>query len=136
GSAAVDAVAKKAARLGDYARYSFFDKYFKKIGCTSPGCPGSADYGSAHYLISWYYAWGGAMPGGGWAWRIGSSHTHSGYQNPMAAFALSRFEPMKPASPNAKRDWEASLARQIELYRWLQSAEGAIAGGATNSWKG
>ncbi len=29
-----------------------------------------------------------------------------------------------------------SLRRQIELYRYLQSAEGGIAGGVTNSWKG
>jgi hypothetical protein len=28
------------------------------------------------------------------------------------------------------------LQRQLEFYRWLQSAEGAIAGGATNSWGG
>lgn len=137
GNAAVDAIARKAGRLGDYARYSFFDKYFKKIGCTSPSCPAVADYASAHYLISWYYAWGGAAPGsGGWAWRIGSSHNHSGYQNPMAAYALSQAAGLKPASPGGARDWGASLTRQIEFYRWLQSAEGAIAGGATNSWKG
>ncbi len=137
GNAAVDAITKKAARLGDYARYSFFDKYFKKLGCTSPSCPVATDYASAHYLISWYYAWGGSMPpGGGWAWRIGSSHNHSGYQNPIAAYALSQAPALKPASPNGARDWGVSLTRQIELYRWLQSAEGGIAGGATNSWKG
>jgi hypothetical protein len=33
-------------------------------------------------------------------------------------------------------DWSTSLERQLELYRWLQSDEGAIAGGATNSWEG
>jgi Glycosyl hydrolase family 48 len=137
GNALVDADTKKAARLGDYARYSFFDKYFKKFPCTSPSCATSTDYGSAHYLISWYYAWGGSMPpGGGWAWRIGSSHNHSGYQNPMAAYALSQSPALKPASPNGARDWGVSLTRQIEFYRWLQSAEGGIAGGATNSWKG
>jgi hypothetical protein len=136
GSTAVDGVVKKAAKLGDYARYSFFDKYFKRIGCTSPSCPAASDYASAHYLISWYYAWGGAAPGGGWSWRIGSSHNHSGYQNPLAAWALASFAPLRPASPNAARDWGVSTARQIEFYRWLQSAEGGIAGGATNSWKG
>lgn len=137
GNGSVDAVTKKAAKLGDFARYSLFDKYFKKLGCTSPSCPTSTDYGSAHYLISWYYAWGGAAPpGGGWAWRIGSSHNHSGYQNPMAAWALSSFGALKPASPNAARDWGVSLTRQVEFYRWLQATEGGIAGGATNSWKG
>ncbi len=36
-----------------------------------------------HYLLSWYYAWGGATDSSaGWAWRIGSSHAHFGYQNP------------------------------------------------------
>ncbi|APR77991.1 Endoglucanase A precursor [Minicystis rosea] len=137
GNASVDAVTKKAAKLGDYTRYSFFDKYFKTMGCTSPSCPTSKGYGSAHYLISWFYAWGGsAPPGGGWAWRIASSHNHSGYQNPMAAYALAKSPALKPVSPNGARDWDTSLTRQIEFYRWLQSSEGAIAGGATNSWKG
>lgn len=137
GNPKVDAVVKKAAKLGDFARYSLFDKYFKTMGCTSPSCPAAKDYGSAHYLISWYYAWGGAAPpGGGWAWRIGSSHNHSGYQNPMAAYAMAKVPGLKPASPNAARDWDMSLTRQIEFYRWLQSVEGPVAGGATNSWKG
>jgi len=136
GNAAVDALTKKAAKMGDFARYSFFDKYFKKIGCTSPSCPAVDDESSAHYLISWYYAWGGAAPPGGWSWRIGSSHNHSGYQNPMAAYALANYAPLKPASPNGARHWATSLTRQIEFYRWLQAAEGGIAGGATNSWKG
>ncbi len=114
-----------------------FDKYFKKLGCTSPGCPAASDTTSAHYLISWYYAWGGAAPpGGGWAWRIGSSHNHSGYQNPLAAYALSQSPALKPASPTGARDWGISMTRQIEFYRWLQASEGGIAGGATNSWKG
>jgi hypothetical protein len=137
GNAAVDAVAKSAGRLGDYTRYAMFDKYFKQLGCTSTGCEPATAYESAHYLISWYYAWGGSAPGGGsWAWRIGSSHTHSGYQNPMAAFALSHTAELKPQSPNGARDWGTSLDRQLEFYRWLQSDEGAIAGGATNSWNG
>ena len=41
---------------------------------------------ASHYLLSWYYAWGGATDTtAGWAWRIGSSHAHCGYQNPLAA---------------------------------------------------
>jgi hypothetical protein len=133
--AATSAVVKNASRMGDYLRYSLFDKYFKSLGCKSPSCPPSSDRGSAHYLLSWYYAWGGSLSAaGGWSWRIGSSHAHGGYQNPLAAYALSAG--MKPASPSAASDWAASLRRQIELYRWLQSAEGAIAGGATNSVNG
>ena len=41
-----------------------------------------------------------------------------------------------PDSPTAAQDWAQSLQRQLEFYRWLQSAEGGIAGGATNSWAG
>ena len=78
----------KAAKLGDYLRYAMFDKYFMKPGCRRPGENPGRGYESAHYLLSWYYAWGGAIDGGGWAWRIGCSHVHSGYQNPLAAWVL------------------------------------------------
>jgi hypothetical protein len=129
----------KAAKMGDYLRYALFDKYFKKIGnCVGPtACPAGSGKDSAHYLLSWYYAWGGATDtSAGWAWRIGSSHAHGGYQNPMAAWALSNYAPLAPKSSTGKSDWATSLTRQIEFYTWLQSSEGAIAGGATNSWKG
>ena len=72
----------------------------------------------------------------GWSWRIGASASHSGYQNPFAAYVLAKEKAFKPASPNATRDWSTSLGRQLEFYRWLQSAEGGMAGGATNSWRG
>jgi hypothetical protein len=127
----------KAAKLGDFLRYAMFDKYFKPIGCKSLDCPGADGRASAHYLLSWYYAWGGALPASGnWAWRIGSSTSHQGYQNPMVAYALSSDGDMRPRSPSAWGDWARGLVRQLELYRWLQSAEGAIAGGVTNSWGG
>ncbi|MCG8697171.1 MAG: Ig-like domain-containing protein, partial [Bacteroidales bacterium] len=42
----------------------------------------------------------------------------------------------KPKSSNGARDWEDSFNRQMELYRYLQSPKGAIAGGVTNSWNG
>src|SRR5581483_879043 len=80
--------------------------------------------------------WGGAEPGGGWAWRIGDGAAHHGYQNPVAAWALSTVSGMAPKSSTGKSDWATSLKRQIEFLRWLQSADGAIAGGATNSWNG
>jgi hypothetical protein len=137
GSAVVSDLAKRAAHMGDWLRYALFDKYFKTQGCTSSRCPGGTDYDSAHYLLAWYYAWGGSIAkAGSWSFRIGASSAHGGYQNPLAAYALSSVTAFKPLSPNAARDWKISLDRQLEFYRWLQSAEGAIAGGATNSWNG
>jgi hypothetical protein len=124
----------KAAKMGDYLRYSMYDKYFKALGCTSPSCPAGQGKNSSTYLLDWYYAWGGAYPSNAWSWRIGSSAAHFGYQNPLAAYALSNISALKPLSPTAAGDWQTSLGRQLEFYTWLQSAEGAIAGGATNSW--
>ncbi|UTO65497.1 glycoside hydrolase family 48 protein [Streptomyces rapamycinicus] len=129
----------KAAKMGDYLRYAMYDKYFKKIGnCAGETtCPAGSGKNSSHYLLSWYYAWGGATDtSAGWSWRIGSSHAHGGYQNPMAAWALSSYADLKPKSATGASDWSTSLKRQLEFYRWLQSSEGAIAGGATNSWQG
>lgn len=128
----------KAGKMGDYLRYSFFDKYFKQIGnCTSPSCPAGSGRTSEHYLLSWYYAWGGSLStSGGWAWRIGDGAAHFGYQNPLAAYALSTDTAMEPKSPTGVSDWATSLKRQLQFYQWLQSSEGAIAGGATNSWGG
>ncbi|EMS73539.1 glycoside hydrolase family 48 protein [Ruminiclostridium cellobioparum] len=122
----------KASKMGDYLRYSMFDKYFRKIG--SPSTAGTG-YDAAHYLLSWYYAWGGGV-GSDWAWIIGCSHNHFGYQNPLTAWVLSNDAAFKPKSTNGASDWSKSLSRQIEFYQWLQSAEGAIAGGASNSYNG
>ena len=121
---------EKTTKLNDYLRYCFFDKYFKKIGCQDVNSGGNG-YNSAHYLISWYYGWGGDV-GGNWAWRIGGSHVHFGYQNVMAGYAAKTL----PMSRQAQIDWNTSLQRQIELYKWLQSEEGAISGGCTNSLNG
>ncbi|MEN3308298.1 MAG: hypothetical protein V7603_4500 [Micromonosporaceae bacterium] len=135
---AVSASVAKAAKMGDYLRYGMFDKYFKQIGnCTSPtSCPAGTGRSAQHYLLGWYYAWGGAEPGGGWAWRIGDGAAHHGYQNPVAAWALATIGSMAPKSTTGKSDWATSLSRQIEFLQWLQSPQGAIAGGATNSWDG
>ncbi|MFI1444515.1 glycoside hydrolase family 48 protein [Streptomyces fructofermentans] len=135
----VSATVGKAAKMGDYLRYSMYDKYFKKIGnCVGPtACQAGTGKDASHYLLNWYYAWGGATDSSaGWAWRIGSSHTHGGYQNPLAAYALSSYAALRPKSATGQADWAKSLDRQLEFYRWLQSSEGAIAGGATNSWAG
>ncbi|MDH6455676.1 MULTISPECIES: glycoside hydrolase family 48 protein [unclassified Streptomyces] len=136
---AVSGTVAKAAKMGDYLRYAMYDKYFKKIGnCAGPTtCQAGTGKDASHYLLSWYYAWGGsADTSGGWAWRIGSSYAHSGYQNPLAAYALSSSADLKPKSATGAADWSKSLQRQLEFYRWLQSDEGAIAGGSTNSWAG
>ncbi len=127
----------KAAKLGDYLRYSFYDKYFKNPGCQSTSCTAGTGKSSSNYLLSWYYAWGGSLDASNpWSWRIGSSASHQGYQNPLAAWALSTIPALEPLSPTAPGDWATSLSRQLQFYQWLQSAEGAIAGGATNSWGG
>ncbi|ORX57290.1 cellulase Cel48A precursor [Piromyces finnis] len=133
----LSSVAKKASKLGDYLRYAHYDKYFKKIGnCVGyDRCSAGSGKNSAHYLISWYFAWGGGLQGD-WSWRIGSSHTHSGYQSPLAAWILSTQSAFKPKSATGAKDWATSMDRQLELFRWLQTPEGCIAGGATNSWQG
>lgn len=121
-----------ASKMGDYLRYAMFDKYFRKIG---DGTQAGTGYDAAHYLMSWYYAWGGGVTSN-WAWKIGSSHNHFGYQNPMAAWILSEEEEFMPISQNGATDWATSLDRQLEFYQWLQSSDGGIAGGATNSYNG
>ncbi|UUZ55713.1 hypothetical protein LP419_09320 [Massilia sp. H-1] len=71
---------KKAAKMGDYLRYAMFDKYFKKVGnCVGayacPGGSGATDNqgmrDNQHYLMSWYYAWGGATDTNS---RLGLAH--------------------------------------------------------------
>jgi hypothetical protein len=136
-ASAVAATVAKAAKMGDFLRYSFFDKYFKNPGCAASNCTPGTGKSSSSYLLSWYYAWGGDIAGA-WSWRIGSSASHQGYQNPLAAWALSTAGPaaLHPRSPTASGDWATSLTRQLQFYQWLQSADGAIAGGATNNVDG
>jgi hypothetical protein len=135
--AAISGTLAKAAKMGDFLRYSFFDKYFKNPGCTSINCTPGSGKSSSSYLLTWYYAFGGDLANS-WSWRIGSSSWHQGYQNPLAAFALSTAGPsvLHPLSPTASADWTTSTSRMLDSYLWLQSADGAIAGGATNSWNG
>ncbi|MET1071399.1 MAG: glycoside hydrolase family 48 protein, partial [Umezawaea sp.] len=110
-----------------------------KIGnCVgASACAAGTGKDSDHYLMSWYYAWGGATDtSAGWAWRIGDGASHQGYQNPLAAYALANTAALKPASATGQADWAKSLDRQLEMLQFLQSADGAIAGGVTNSWEG
>ncbi|MES0836441.1 glycoside hydrolase family 48 protein [Nocardiopsis tropica] len=129
-----------AAMMGDYLRYAMFDKYFKEVGdCVgAQSCPPGTGKDSAHYLMAWYYSWGGALESAQypWAWRIGGSSAHQGYQNVMAAYALSEVDELRPQSATGADDWGTSLDRQLEFLQWLQSSDGGIAGGATNSWEG
>lgn len=133
----ISASLTKAAKMGDFLRYSFYDKYFKNPGCTSPSCTPGSGKSSSSYMMTWYYSWGGDIANA-WSWRIGSSSWHQGYQNPLAAWVLSSSGPasLRPQSATAAADWNTSLGRQLDSYLWLQSAEGGIAGGATNSWNG
>jgi hypothetical protein len=112
-----------------------YDKHFKKPGCTSTSCAAASGKDGSTYLINWYFAWGGAMDGAGRS-SIGSSGFHQGYQNPFAAYALSTVPELAPKGSSAKDDWSKALDRQIEFLTWLQSDEGAFAGGANNSWNG
>jgi hypothetical protein len=137
----ISATLAAAAKLGDYVRYSMFDKYFKQISssCSTQGsvaCPaGTSKSNEDTYLLSWYYAFGGSTTGA-WSWRISGTEIHEGYQNPLAAFALSNTTALIPTSPSAKADWGTSLTTQLNLMQWLQSNEGGIAGGVTNNWGG
>ena len=130
-----------AAKLGDFVRYSMYDKYFKQISaaCSQDGsvaCPaGTSKANEETYLLSWYYAFGGSTTGA-WSWRISGTEIHEGYQNPLAAYALSTTASLIPLSPSAKSDWATSLTTQLNLIQWLQSSQGAIAGGVTNNWGG
>jgi len=123
----------KAQKLGDYLRYCLYDKYFRPI----PGY----DASGAHNLISWFSAFGGAIPSDSatsdFGFRIGSSASHFGYNGVDTAYALGMSTSgLSPTTAGAAAQWQASLSRQLEMLRWLQSPEGPIAGGVTNSWEG
>lgn len=130
-----------AKKTADYLRYAFCDKYFAKIG--GNGMEAGSDWNMLHYLVSWYVSWGGGIPtadSGGesyWTYRIGSSECHHGYQSPITAWAYcTDGGGLAPLSPTASDAWMVSAYRQLEMIRWLQSPEGPIAGGVSNSWYG
>jgi len=43
----------KASKMGDWLRYTMFDKYFRPIGVQNSNTKGTG-YDSCHYLLSWY----------------------------------------------------------------------------------
>ncbi|ERL93248.1 exoglucanase B isoform X1 [Dendroctonus ponderosae] len=126
----------KAAKLGDFLRYTFFDQHFKQVGnCIGKEeCPGSIDKSSSHYLISWGISWGGSLSENGYAWRLGNSVAYYGYQNLITAHGLINDPNIRPKASTAIEDWTVSLDRQLELYEYLQTSQGAFAAGITNSW--
>jgi hypothetical protein len=130
-----------AGKMGDQLRNDMFDKYYHAIGCQDISTS-ATNYSDAikgqHFLMSWYTSWGGALGNYDWAWQIGCSHSHEFYQNPLAAYALLYDSDLNAGmkSSGATSDYEESLKRQVEMYLWLQSAEGPIAGGCTNSYNG
>lgn len=141
GGANVTASDTKAKKMGDYLRYSLMDKYFRQIGANrAQGSTDADPYTACHYLISWYVSWGGEIPATGtgtWSFRIGSSECHQGYQAPDIAYYMATGGGgYSPLSPSAGDIWLGSLYRQIEMLRWLQTEQGLIAGGVSNSWKG
>jgi len=134
-------VTAKAAEMGDELRNNMYDKYYQEISTnTTWQNSGAGAEASKHYLMNWYTSWGGALASSGqnWCWQIGCSHAHEFYQNPLAAYALITDAGMKSGmkAQGAEKDYTTSLQRQLEFYLWLQSADGPIAGGATNSYKG
>jgi hypothetical protein len=130
-------VTKLAAKMGDELRNNMYDKYYQEISENTSWTNGNAGDKSAHYLMNWYTSWGGALDGT-WAWQIGCSHAHEFYQNPLAAYGLITENGLKSGmlAQGAEKDYTKSLERQLEFYQWLQSSDGPIAGGATNSLHG
>ncbi len=142
-----------AAKMGDQTRNNMYDKYYQNIGIGAnyTSSQNANNYGvqwtsqdleaSKHYLMNWYTSWGGGLTQN-WAWQIGASHCHQFYQNPLAAYALAydtdsdgdRGLSGNMLAQGAQSDFQTSLERQMEFYLWLLSADGPIAGGATNSY--
>ncbi|MCR5718140.1 MAG: cellulose 1,4-beta-cellobiosidase [Oscillospiraceae bacterium] len=131
-------VSAKASEMGDELRNNMYDKYYQEISENTTWANGNAGDRSKHYLMNWYTSWGGALASSGqnWCWQIGCSHAHEFYQNPLAAYALITELKSGMKAEGAAKDYETSLTRQMEFYQWLQSSNGPIAGGATNSYKG
>ncbi len=122
-----------AAKNAAYITYTFYDKYFRPI----PGFDGAG----CHYLLSWGCGFGVGLPVSGsansyWGFRIGNSEIHHGYNGIDVAYACRTGGPLASSAVGIPAKWAISLDRQLELVRWLQSPEGAIAGGVSSNWRG
>lgn len=128
----------RAKKLSDHLLYAMRDKYFREIGNSSAA---GVNDNSCHFQIGWYSAWGHHLPESGtisdWQYRIGSSEWHFGYNGVNAAYAMAQGGGgLASDMADSATTWATALTRQIEGIRWLQSAEGPVAGGCSNSWKG
>lgn len=132
----VSAQNTKAIKMADYMQYAFYDKYFRgpqddDTGNQQDGC---------HYLLSWGAGFGGGMPAEDhdtyWGFRIGNSEIHFGYNCVDVAYMCQTGKPYRPNTPSSGGRYATSVSRQLELIRWLQSPEGAIAGGVTSNYRG
>ena len=68
-----------------------------------------------------------------------AAHTHISSIRILLLLTLLSYDPVlskEMKAKNAVDDYKKSLQRQIELYLWLQSADGPFAGGCTNSKNG
>eukprot|EP01084_Bolivina_argentea_P304656 526204_1 len=132
-------------------RYSMFDKYFKTIPCYTVDCTAvnwTTGWNSTFYLIGWYMSFGGPIDDTNftnrrilvddtnWGFRTGADHIHQGYQNVFTAYVLSNIPEFHPNTTGGQGQWEGVLSTTLSFWEWLQSSEGAIAGGATNSFNG
>lgn len=126
-------LSSKASKMAAYLQYTLYDKYFQPIpGFAGDGC---------HYLLSWGCGWGvGALVDGAtqsyWGFRIGNSEIHHGYNGIDVAYAARSGAELAPTATGVPARWSISLDRQLELLRWLQTPEGAIAGGVSSNWRG
>ena len=129
---------KARSKMGDYLRYALFDKYFKTMGCQSPSCAGRPTSVAARTTCCPGTTRGAARPPRPAAGRGASARAPrtAGTRTRCAAYVLAKVPELQTGVTSAARDWDKSLTRQLEFYRWLQTAEGGIAGGATNGWAG
>ena len=127
-----------AGKMGDQLRNVMFDRFYKQIGCQNLSSASESKAKSQHYLISGETQLYGPLNEWVWGSQTSGLDIHQADQNPLAAYALLTDSNMSDAmkASMAADDYKESLKRQIELYLWLQSREGPIAGGCTNSYKG
>ena len=130
---------QKAVKLSDFIRYSMFDQCFKTIPCYDPDCPAvtfANGWNATFNLIGWSLAWLGPITDTYYGARIGSSDIHQGHQNALTAYVLSTIPAFESKTTGGKGQWAGVRYKTIDFWEWLQSEEGAIAGGATNSYDG
>ena len=133
-----ESVSKKAGEMGDQLRNVMFDTYYKAIAKETTIHSNSREAAkSCHGLMGIHTEWGSGIEGS-WGWQTSGSHIQLADQNPLSAYACVKDPDISNAmkATGALADYQESLKRQMEYYLWLQSKEGPIAGGCTNSFRG